>query len=224
MTQCFTLDAGATITGVGTGNCGDQGWLYVPGCGSGPGEGLGYLATDIGFYLSAGGGHGGAGSVECDYLQTSICANGGAANDDPIHPCFMGSGGSMADAPWTGSPPGSSGGGLLKIVVLNGSTNVLASATVNGTIDMSGYMGMGQSFHHAGGGAGGTVLIEADSVLGTGVLRANGGNGGPGAGGGGGIISLIENLSTFGGSISVMGGNSGNPGIVTFTPSPVSGY
>ena len=222
MTQCFTLDASATITGVGTGYCGDG--YYINGCSLGPGEGHGASAWDIGTYLACGGGHGGPGQIQCDYQSPRLCAFGGSANDDPIHPCLMGSGGSLADdiGPILHE---SSGGGLLKVVVLDPVANALVPATVDGTIDMSGFIGFGQPYHHAGGGAGGTILIEASRINGSGTLRAEGGNAYiASAGGGGGIISLIENRTAFDGTLSVIGGDSGYPGIVNFSPSPATGY
>jgi hypothetical protein len=122
------------------------------------------------------------------------------------------------------------GGGLLEVVVYNPGSNTLQPATLNGTIDMSGSNLVGTDISNApgGAGAGGTILIEASTIGGTGTLAANaivslgiieyctscGG-------GGGGIISLIENDSTFPGTLSVTGAN---PGIVTFTAAPTSGY
>ena len=201
-TTCFNLDAGATITGVGAG--------FLPGKGPDPGVVKGVSRIVVG-----GGGHGGAGGTECG--DDGECAGGGAANDDPVHPSLMGSGGVE-----TQRGNCVAGGGLLKVVVIAPVSNRLVPATINGTIDMSGSRPC--PLTDAGGGAGGTILIETSELQGTGILRADGGNGSYGSGGGGGIISLIENRSTFGGTLSVIGGNSGNPGIVTFSPAPVSGY
>jgi hypothetical protein len=111
----------------------------------------------------------------------------------------------------------------LWVIVYDPDTNALAPATVNGTIDMSGNDGIGQPFWHCGGGAGGTILIEASTIDGTGTLRANGGDGLGGGDGGGGIISLIENQTAYNGILSVSS-ISGSPGIITFTAPPASGY
>lgn len=167
-------------------------------------------------YVSSGGGHGGAGQTVCDtgspVCQSCVTANGGIANDDPIHPSLMGSGG--GELVGNGETLGvySNGGGLLQVVVLNPSSNVLGTATINGTIDMSGIRGCpqcGPLAESGGGGAGGTILIEASTISGTGLLQANGGicGGNWGGAGGGGIISLITNSSSFPGTISVAGGN-----------------
>ena len=213
-TTCFTLDAGATITGVATG--------YPPFFG--PGHGY---VDGLSWAVASGGGHGGAGGPDCD--NQGSCAYGGAVNDDPVHPVLMGSGGAE---PQSGQC--AAGGGLLKIVVINPVSYQLAPATINGTIDMSGGHPCLYPGSDASGGAGGTILLEASAISGNGALAANGGQFvGWGGGGGGGIISLIENMTSFSGSVSVNGGFSndahgpsidGSPGIITFTAAPVTGY
>ena len=207
-TQCFTLDAGATISGVGQGD--------------GPGQGL-FETCDWG--LAGGGGHGGAGGKDCGLDCVTNCGYGGSANDDPIHPTFLGSSG----AGWAGYQ---GGGGLLKLVVYDPIKHKVTPALINGTIDMDGNMGSLIGGHDGGGGAGGTILIEASDISGTGVLLADGGFTGQGGGGGGGIISLIANTGSFAGTISVKGGTvgggpnifPGDPGIISFTIPPVSGF
>jgi hypothetical protein len=249
ITQCFTLDAGATINGIGEGYWGNSeggaaycysGTMSNPG--SGPGAGQALETND--WYTNGGGGHGGAGgadhNTECDL------AKGGSANDDPVHPSLMGSGGGIycSMAPYTAYPFPSWGGALLMVVVYDPVGNkVTGPATVNGTIDMSGQAGCGScgpEFEGSGGGAGGTILIEAGGITGTGLLQANGGSGqgDSGAGGGGGIISLIEGSTSFPGTLSVAGGKGsanntngcvppsedGSSGSVTFTAPPGNGY
>jgi hypothetical protein len=127
----------------------------------------------------------------------------------------------------------SNGGGLLKLVVYDPVSNTLQPATINGTIDMSGLNGCPNcGAMMEGGGAGGTILIEASSITGTGNLTANGGNANEvyGAGcGGGGIISLIADTASFSGSVSVTAGSwSGTVlatnGIISYTAPPSSGY
>jgi hypothetical protein len=220
VTQCFKLEAGATISGVGTGYQGGQG----PGPG---GAAVTFMTPGPDFYeYGAGGGHGGAGATVC--VNSGNCGNGGPANDDPVHPALLGSPGfyTLGASPW----PQSFGGGLLKVVVFDPVANTVAPATINGTIDMSGLFGNQNSgsFCDDGGGAGGAIMIEASSVNGTGLLQANGGTAQLGGGsGGGGIISLIENSTSFSGSISVSGGAGNSPGqngTVTFTTAPISGY
>jgi hypothetical protein len=228
MTECFTLDAGATITGLGNG-------YQSNGSNYGPGEG-----TEVYFFsdwpLSSGAGHGGAGGTDHDL--NCVLAPGGLATDDPIHPSQMGSA-SVENC--TGITAGG-GGALLQIVVYDPIANILTGpATINGTIDMSAKSGSCPIVEGAdGGGAGGTILIEANIISGNGFLIANGAGsmGTSGAGGGGGIISLIENQTTFPGTIRVLGmpgsrnatsgcippSTDGANGIVTFTAAPSSGY
>jgi hypothetical protein len=117
-----------------------------------------------------------------------------------------------------------SGGCLLKLVVLNTSTNQLATLTLNGVIDMSGAASPGCAYSHAGAGAGGTILLEAQQISGTGTLNAIGGSAFYGGAGGGGIVSLIADTSTFTGTTSVINGNGVPNGLVTITAPPTSGY
>jgi hypothetical protein len=208
----------------------------------GPGGAI-YQETFDTWYPCGGGGHGGAGGT--DYEHNCVLSLGGVANDDAVHPVEMGSGGADPRGYKYNSGPYyySCGGGLLELIVYNPSGDTLLPATINGTIDMSGSEGCGlcgQDQESGGGGAGGTILIEASAINGTGVLTANGGQAGStsGAGGGGGILSLIENLTTFGGNLSVAAGisrsndtngcippsNIAFPGKVTFTTAPASGY
>jgi hypothetical protein len=240
ITECFSVDAGATITGVGQGY-----W----GLGAGPAEGImgGGLGND-GYYgtweMSSGGGHGGAGGPDYD-LNCNV-VQGGKANDDPVHPASMGSGGGFNNS-MMAQASSSCGGELLTVIVYDPINNTLAGpATVNGTIDMSGSPGV--SYNNGadcGGGAGGAFCLEASSIVGTGLIQANGGSylgnvgASGGGGGGGGIISLIENSTSFPGTLLVNGGIGGNvngttgctppntngkPGIITFTAAPANGY
>lgn len=246
-TECFTLNG--IITGAGQGYLGNLclNLGVVP-----PSEGgSNNLSGDV-FAMSGGGGHGGAGQtvsqlVTVGGLPETISAFGGSADDDPVHPSLMGGGGSWPNDGTPGNcsrPPlpnsYSAGGGLLKIVAYNPGTNTVQPVTINGTIDMSGLNGCpncGQLTEGGGGGAGGTVLIEASSITGTGNLKANGGTGNSimgGGGGGGGIISLIADTTSFTGSASVTAGLgagavgttsvSGTVGIVSYNSPPSSGY
>lgn len=124
---------------------------------------------------------------------------------------------------------------MLKIVVLNPATNTLQPATINGTIDMSGASGgpVGQVAEFSGCGSGGTILVESSTLAGSGVLNANGGGQGfsfpptlgvDNGGGGGGIISLISDSSSFSGTTLVLNGPNAQPGIVSKTAPPSSGY
>ncbi len=68
----------------------------------------------------------------------------------------------------------------MQVVVYNTGSNTLQPATLNGTIDMSGGAAAeyGSEGEWSGGGAGGTILIEASTITGNGVLNANGAGGG----------------------------------------------
>jgi hypothetical protein len=172
---------------------------------------------------------------------TICCAYAvGGAYDDHIHPSQMGSAGGWPND-YNGSwcfgcgPPASFGGGLLKIIVLNPSSNTLQPATINGVIDMRGALGAqaGSNGEASGCGAGGTILIESSVLFGNGVLNANGGGagfsfapslGGNNGGGGGGIISLISDTTLFSGTTLVLNGPNAQPGIVSKTAPPSSGY
>jgi hypothetical protein len=243
--ECFTLDAGATINGVGGGYLETYDSYSQTRLIGGPGAGIpDYSGQPCMWYISGGGGHGGAGGTDHD--SNCVLAQGGAANDDPVHPSLMGSAGVSPDFGYSSNGPdslNSAGGALLNLVIYNPVTNKLAPATINGTIDMSGSPGCnmcGPQMESGSGGAGGTILIEAINISGSGLLQANGGTVylNAGAGGGGGIISLIENLSSFQGTISAAGGmgsingttgctppsSNGSTGSVTFTTGPGNGF
>jgi hypothetical protein len=136
---------------------------------------------------------------------------------------------------------------LIWIIVYNPTTNKVAPAVINGTIDMDGLYGCGScgcAYEPGAGGAGGSILIEASTITGTGLLTANGGGWGSSSimaigNSGGGIISLIENLTSFSGTTSVLEtspsqssppqtdygvSSNGANGSVTFTAAPASGY
>ena len=224
-TQCFSLDAGATITGVGRED------FNIPG-GWGSGKWITCEFGPLGM-IFGGGGHGGAGGgvsfVSCASL-TVFAINGCSANDDPVYPSFVGSPGGYSAGVY--GSYNSEGGALLRVVVYDPVTNTLTGpANINGTIDMSGHQGDQWSGEESAGGAGGTIFFEANSIIGTGSLISNGGSGSAmGGGGGGGIISLIQNSTSFPGISSVVGGGGMNPGsdgsngIVSFTTPPNNGY
>jgi hypothetical protein len=116
----------------------------------------------------------------------------------------------------------SCGGGLLQVVVYNSTSDSLQSATINGTIDMGGNGGGLVGSDTSGGGAGGTILVEASMMTGNGTLTATGGT--SLGSGGGGIIFLISDTTAFSGTISVSTSGSAQPGIISKTTPPVNGY
>jgi len=268
LAQSFTLGRGATIRGLGYWSSVSDTTSDVTFCAangipvtynsygqpSNYGPGTGGSAMSSSGYTSSGAGHGGAGGYgfllpSYHYDYTSV-VKGGPANDDPVHPVLMGSGGGepLGGGTCLGNynnfAPAGWGGGLIWIVVYNPTTNQVAPAVINGTIDMDGILGCsscGCALEPGAGGAGGSILIEASTITGTGLLTANGVGSMGGTSimaignSGGGIISLIENLTTFSGTTSVLESNNGIytdygvssngvNGSVTFTAAPASGY
>ncbi|NLB68847.1 MAG: hypothetical protein GX804_04060, partial [Lentisphaerae bacterium] len=99
-----------------------------------------------------------------------------------------------------------SGGGLVRL-------RVAGELSVFGRISADGY-GYG---NNGGGGTGGTLNIEAGTLLGDGFITANGGNDayyGPGSGGRIRIRLTEASASSedFGGTLSAFGGTGGAPG------------
>jgi len=130
----------------------------------GPGAGVSSSAG------AGGAGHGGAGGA-------GQSAAGGVAYGSATEPTTMGSGGGDYSG-YAGT-----GGGVIKITAAG-------TATINGAITAHGQIGNGVSARVSGGGAGGSIWISANTLAGTGQVRANGGttinstyDGGSGAGG-----------------------------------------
>ncbi|MFC1859062.1 immunoglobulin domain-containing protein [Thermodesulfobacteriota bacterium] len=147
-------------------------------------------STTNGSSGTSGGSHGGMGG-------------GGATGiiyGDSTNPTEPGAGGGAAD--WTET--GGNGGGLIHLMVNGTLTN-------NGTISAYGNGGGGKG----GGGAGGGIYVNAGAFTGTGVISANGGNGGvvgPTGGGGGGRIAIHAMSYSYSGMATVSGGSGQNGG------------
>jgi hypothetical protein len=111
-------------------------------------------------------------------------------------PNNIGSGGGQR----LGWGPGGNGGGNIKL-------NIINALIINGNITTNGQNSPGGV---SGGGSGGTINITSGSMTGSGIISANGGNGGAtspfGGAGGGGRIMVQYNSSTFTGDISANGG------------------
>lgn len=162
------------------------------------GYGMGLTIPSAG---SGGGGFGGAGGT-----GQSPNLNGGSTYGSQFVSMY-GSGGGC-DNTNLGSTPcvrGGSGGGIINIRA----TNIL----LYGNITANGVNGIA----NAGGGSGGFISMEFESITGDGNILALGGNGGsgtnPGGGGGGGFVSLntytairVSNVLAFEGLISSGGG------------------
>jgi hypothetical protein len=237
-TGCFTLDAGATISGAGNGDApgslGACAGYTIPIAAEGYGQGYDNGNGCVGA-VCGGAGHGGNGGTYCYIAPScsggvSTCSNGGGVYDDPIHPSMVGShGGWPGDAEFYYCPNHPAfGGAALCLVVYNPTTNSLAPAIVDGTIDMSGNSGpnVGSNMEPSGGGSGGSLVFEASTLSGSGSFVAVGGTSW-GGGGGGGIISLIANRTSFTGTTNVAGGTgsgNGGVGIVSYSTPPTSGF
>jgi hypothetical protein len=182
--------------GGGAGTCGGRGGQSVGGAAQAAGGGGG------------GGGNKGTGGIGGDG-RTSVATNapggpGGvnqspACGTDDVRPLLGGSGGGGGGdgACGAGNPcawPGGGGGGALHIVSR-------ASIMGSGTISVSGGDGFGANNAAfgvgggGGGGAGGSILLEAPMVMFTGMLLANGGNGGVSASGLGGTGATGANVN-----------------------------
>ncbi|MBK7317717.1 DUF6531 domain-containing protein [Candidatus Villigracilis affinis] len=139
---------------------------------SGTGPGAGISAWNTG----GGGGHGGVGQ--------SASGSGGIIYDSLNHPTLPGSSGGAGQDIYHSTAPGGAGGGAIWLVV--GDT-----ANINGVISADGVVGAGNS----GGGSGGSIIIEADTLLGTGSIHANGGPQNGGGNGAGGRVAIYATTS-----------------------------
>ena len=108
---------------------------------------------------------------------------------------------------------GGQGGGAFQL-------NVAGTLTNNGTMSANGATGPHDPLYPSGGGAGGSIYIIADTIAGTGVFEALGGDGGihtssgwvDGSGGGGGRIAVYFNNDSSSSSSSVAGGTGNQAG------------
>jgi hypothetical protein len=201
VTGTFTLEAGATIDGIGAG--------FAPAEGPGAGNvGVGYSGGGGG----ANGGDGGQG--QSDGQNTP--ASGGVKYGDQLQPLTIGSGGGNSGE----GALGGYGGGAVAIVARGIRDDqgqfIQGHIDIKGTINVSGTAGKIGS-PGGGGGAGGSILLHANTCTVTGSLIANGGEGGnsdvDGGGGGGGRVSLLYNVTPceVSGTVSVTQGTPSDP-------------
>jgi len=111
---------------------------------------------------------------------------------------------------------GGNGGGLVRIVAPT------ATVVIDGDILANGQQGDWQSPNNlnTGGGAGGSIFIQADAITGGGNIRADGGTGGVvasrgwygGSGGGGRVALLYNQLTLPANNITARNGGSAWPG------------
>ena len=177
------------LTVAGTISTDGQGFTATTGDGAG---------TINGNSMASGGGHGGMGG-QGQSQGNSYPSPGGPAYGNLYQPESLGSGG--------GRNTGGAGGGAIHL-------DVNGTLLVNGIISANGNNGA-EGWDVAGGGAGGSIWIQANNLIGSGDIRANGGTGGrfpyygPYASGGGGgriAIDVPTVNNTFSGSITVYGG------------------
>jgi hypothetical protein len=160
---------------------------------------------------NAGGAHIGAGGAD------GRGNAGGAAYDSGSNPKYSGSiSGSACYTYLTGIS-----GAFLKVNVPSG------AATLNGFLNLNGsssdHFACGVTLWHPTGGAGGgTFVIQADTITGSGTILANGGDGGvcswdstynSGAGGGGAIVLSHHTSDSFTGTTNVSGGIATSPAV-----------
>lgn len=172
-----------TVQSGGMINADGQGYQGTYGNGGGPGGGTGAIWT------GGGGGYGAKG-------QDGNGA-GGPAYGSVTNPVDLGSAGGAGRCGLLSTCPGWPGGSAIQLVVSN-------TLSVNGVISTNG----GSGCARAGGGSGGSVLIQTATLTGAGTVRANGGadNGCGGGSGAGGRIAIFAANSTYTGSYSAQGG------------------
>jgi hypothetical protein len=119
----------------------------------------------------------------------------------------MGSGGGRDSSTSSTSADGGKGGGLIRL-------SVLGTLTVDGLITANGLANATSGFD-TGGGAGGSVWIDANTIDGAGLITANGGAGGTtraGSGAGGRIAIYTCNLNLSTSQIIASGNVGTRPG------------
>lgn len=188
--QNFTVDGLIDATGAG----------YAPasaGGANGIGPGAGYGTTNSS-YGAGGAGYGGDGSDGYSLIA------GGVSYGSLVYPSDLGSsGGNTYNATYKGS----AGGGAVYLDVgntmtINGTIRVNADNVPNRTGNICG-----------GGGSGGTIRIQADTITGTNanaVLESKGGSRNStyyGGGGAGGRIALLCTTYTYPGKFDTSGGD-----------------
>lgn len=201
----FFVDATSLVNGAGAG---ESGGSSSPSSGSGPGGGG--TASSAG---SGGGGYGGAGGDGGYDSSDTPSAGGGTYGTSTGLDIAPGSGGGGA----TGETGGDGGAALWVIA---------DDIEVLGEIDMRGATGSlfsscASAGRCAGGGAGGGILLQGDTVIITGLFDVSGGDGSvgtstssdSGGGGGGGRVKVFYDSSiTDTATFDVSGGTGGPNG------------
>ncbi|MFH1745534.1 MAG: immunoglobulin domain-containing protein [Planctomycetota bacterium] len=177
----LTIQGDATIDPGATINVSGRGY----GSSSGPGEGGDHET------YAAGAGYGGTGA-------NSTGATGGLVYGSITEPTDLGSGGGRTDS----YEQGGAGGGALHL-------NVVGTLTLEGALIANGNDGGIAGSNWGGGGSGGSIYVQADSLEGSGSMSANGGGvvvDSAGGGGGGRIAIYYDTANTYSGTITAYGG------------------
>ncbi|MDD2889696.1 MAG: DUF4434 domain-containing protein [bacterium] len=186
-----------------------QGTFDADSAGYLAGEGPGAGTQGASSYGAGGAGFGGRGGHGGNNLQGDTSKYGGYAYGNLENSFDMGSGGGNSDVTLWGK--GGAGGGVIRLKCLGG-------LNVAGIIRSNGKDGTGSDGKVAGGGSGGSILIQTNRLSGTGTISSKGGNGANGStpdggGGAGGRIQILYNNSSFTGRVDVSGGNGPNNAI-----------
>jgi len=199
LTQFNPSSSVLTINGDATFQPGGGFLADLGGKPGGQGSGVGaYNAAIPSGGSGGGGGYGGRGG----YSVSNAAAGGYYLNDSPGVPSSVSSGSGGGGN--SGSAFGGYGGGFIQM-------------TVNGTLQLDGFIsanGGNGNGNGGGGGAGGGIYLNVGIFAGSGSLSANGGNGANtvGGGGGGGRIAVYYNSKSFNGTVTALGGGGANYG------------
>lgn len=184
-------DGGVQVTALGDMEV--EGQVLADGLGypvnGDPGPGVGAGGT----WAGGGAGHGGDGG------SSASGASGGPAYGSELEPSMPGSQGGPGSSGY-----GTDGGGVIRILAAG-------TLTVNGSITAN---ALGGPVNDAGGGSGGSILVNARTLTGSGEIRAQGGPGEwvDGGSGAGGRIAVYRDQSSFNGAITAEGAGGAHPG------------
>ncbi|MDD5528737.1 MAG: T9SS type A sorting domain-containing protein [bacterium] len=178
-------------------------------------QGTGYGHYGSSSHGAGGAGYGNLGGWGSYHTQGGV-GDGGIAYPDSFMPDSLGSGGGDFANVSGYRYGGGNGGGLIE---LQCGDSVSGTIILNGTLSVNGSNGTSQSGYAGGGASGGSVLLFAKYLKGSGVVNAKGGDGGSisnckaGGGAGGRVMFYRDSLDTTTTiTVSVAGGDSGGTG------------
>ena len=198
---------------------------------NGGGGGNGANAGGAGGGGGGNGGHGGDASSLCDpYIGSGGRSGFGMSARIAEQRLFMGGGGGGGHQNNDQGTSGATGGGIVlvraEMIVVTTGTLLSQGETVRDTSAWRNGVALQPGDGTGGGGAGGSIMVEADRIVGNLTVNVRGGNGGnvgaryqpngPGGGGGGGIVLIPKPHS----NITVLAAG-GRPGVhVSFETGP----